>query len=149
MRHADKLAVCKGLVSSPLALAILLGSLLTACQTGTSAPRSQARSAASDARQASLRALNERPIAAFPLTSAEDAAAADYRVGAGDVLEVAIFQVDDLSRTVRVRPDGTISLPLLGALKVAGQSTGALERTIAARLRASYLKDPHVTILVR
>src|SRR5437660_4868799 len=43
-----------------------------------------------------------------------------YRIGAGDVLEISVWKNDQLSRTVTVRPDGMISLPLLNDVRAAG-----------------------------
>ena len=47
----------------------------------------------------------------------------DYRVGAGDLLEISVFQLEELDRQVRVRHDGNISLPLLGTLRADRMTT--------------------------
>lgn len=73
----------------------------------------------------------------------------DYRVGAGDIIDIDVFQADELDRTVRVRPDGTISFPLLGVLPVAGETTAELEDSLAARLSESYLNDPQISVFVK
>ncbi len=73
----------------------------------------------------------------------------DYRVGPGDLLEIDVFDVEELKRTVRVRPDGTISLPLLGRLTVAGETTSELEGSLERQLGADYLWNPQVSVFVR
>jgi polysaccharide export outer membrane protein len=71
-----------------------------------------------------------------------------YRIGPDDLLDIAVFDVPDLSRTVRVSAGGDISLPLLGAVPVAGQTPQELEASLAAELRARYMKDPQVSVFV-
>lgn len=72
-----------------------------------------------------------------------------YRVGAMDVLAVEVFREQDLTREVRVEENGEISLPLVGRLPAAGKTTAELEQDIAARLRASVLEHPSVTVRVK
>jgi polysaccharide export outer membrane protein len=75
--------------------------------------------------------------------------ATSYRIGPDDLLDVSVFDVPDLSRTVRVSAGGEISLPLLGSVPVAGQTPQDLEESLAAELRAHYMKDPQVTVFVK
>lgn len=72
-----------------------------------------------------------------------------YAIGRQDLLEISVFEVDQLSRTVRVDEDGTINLPLLGRVPVAGLTRGEVEEEIARRLENGYVKDPQVTVLIR
>src|SRR5688572_20093967 len=80
-------------------------------------------------------------IAAFP-AAAQDAAgargaAADYRIGANDLLSIAVYDFPDLSRDVRVAEDGIITLPLVPQpLQAAGRTRKELEQAIAAALQA-------------
>lgn len=71
-----------------------------------------------------------------------------YRIGPDDLLDISVFDAKDLSCTVRVSAGGEISLPLLGVISVAGQTPQELEATLAADLRAHYMKDPQVTVFV-
>lgn len=71
-----------------------------------------------------------------------------YRIGQEDVIEVAIFQAPDLSRTVPVRPDGKISLPLLGDIEVAGMTAADLAEDLRHRLDG-LVQTPRVTVIVR
>jgi polysaccharide export outer membrane protein len=66
-----------------------------------------------------------------------------------DVLEVNVFQVDNLNRTVQVDAGGEISLPLIGTVKAAGKSVRQLEQEIEAAYGAKYLQSPYVTIFVK
>jgi polysaccharide export outer membrane protein len=72
-----------------------------------------------------------------------------YRVGPGDVLDIAVFEVDELSKPATVGPRGTLVLPLLGEVDAAGLTP--LE--IAARLETLYgeslLHDPQISVAVR
>lgn len=73
----------------------------------------------------------------------------DYRVGPLDVLEIAVFQVADLTRTVRINSSGNVSLPLIGTFAAGGKTVQELETEIAQRLRDGFLQDPQVTVYVK
>ncbi len=75
-------------------------------------------------------------------------AASEYRLGLDDVVEVAVWRDHDLSRTVPVRPDGKISLPLIGEIQAAGLSAPELKQAIEARL-TPYVEKPAVSVIVR
>ncbi|GAA4854169.1 polysaccharide biosynthesis/export family protein [Luteimonas vadosa] len=70
----------------------------------------------------------------------------DYRIGPSDLLKVEVFQVENLSREVRVNNAGRITLPLLGAIDAAGRTTEELEAVIAAGYADRYLQDPQVSV---
>jgi polysaccharide biosynthesis/export protein len=75
---------------------------------------------------------------------------ADVPLGAGDLLEVSVFEVPELSQLkVRIPPSGSITLPLLGSIRAAGVSAPELEGTIRARLEEKYMHDPQVTVFVQ
>ena len=73
----------------------------------------------------------------------------DYRIGAEDLLEIAVFEAPELDRTLRVSANGQISLPLLGSSQAAGLTSRELEVVIQELLRRSYMKDPHVSVFVK
>lgn len=75
--------------------------------------------------------------------------ASEYRVGAQDLLEVSVFQVTELNRTVRVNSNGQISLPLVGVVVAGGKTVQELEKEIAGRLNETYLQDPQVSVFVK
>ena len=72
----------------------------------------------------------------------------DYVIGPEDVLEVSVWKEENLSKTVPVRPDGKISLPLVGELMAAGLTPAALRDQIAGKLK-SYLRGAEVVVIVR
>ena len=72
-----------------------------------------------------------------------------YRIGENDLLSVEVFGLDDFDRKVRVLRDGTISLPLLGSVEIAGLTLDAAQDRIADELRERRLVlDPQVTLFV-
>jgi polysaccharide biosynthesis/export protein len=71
---------------------------------------------------------------------------ADYKISSLDILQVAIFQVPDLNRTVRVDERGFVSLPLIGQVPVRGKSMLQAQEDIAARYSKSYLQSPQVSL---
>jgi polysaccharide export outer membrane protein len=73
----------------------------------------------------------------------------DYRIGSEDLLELQVFGVEQLSRSVRVNANGMVSLPLIGALPVAGLTAQEAEIAIAARLARDYLQDPQVSVFIK
>lgn len=80
-------------------------------------------------------------------TSAPPVVSSDYRIGVSDVIAINVWKDSDLSSTVPVRPDGKISLPLIGDVDAAGKTTGELHDSVVARLKP-YVPDPDVTVIV-
>ncbi|HEV2297343.1 MAG TPA: polysaccharide biosynthesis/export family protein [Candidatus Acidoferrales bacterium] len=78
-----------------------------------------------------------------------DASAEDYRIGAGDLLDISVFEAPDLNRTVRVSADGELTLPLVGDVHATGLSSREMESVLDELLRRSYMTDPHVSVFVR
>jgi polysaccharide export outer membrane protein len=70
-----------------------------------------------------------------------------YVIGANDVLAINVWKEPDISRSVPVRSDGKISLPLVGELQASGQTPQQLEQEITKRLQ-SYISEPEVTVIV-
>ncbi len=73
-------------------------------------------------------------------------AAGDYTIGPTDVIKITVFNEPELSRTVRVAADGTISFPLLGNVEVAGLTPTALEEKLEKLLGERYLVEPQVSV---
>jgi polysaccharide export outer membrane protein len=80
---------------------------------------------------------------------AEAAGRAEYRIGPSDLLEVKVFQVEDLEREVRVDNAGQISLPLIGTVTASGKTVPEIESEIAGLYGKSYLQNPQVSVLVK
>jgi polysaccharide biosynthesis/export protein len=71
-----------------------------------------------------------------------------YVIGEEDVLQVSVWQNQDLSQEVIVRPDGMISFPLIGDLQAAGLTIPQLDDQITEKLK-EYVKNPEVSISIR
>jgi polysaccharide biosynthesis/export protein len=101
-------------------------------------------------------ATSEEPqvLEAFPVESPSPApflrrGGSDYKIGLQDLLELKVFDLKELDQTVRVADDGSITLPLLGRLQVAGLTKGELEGLIAKMLEERYVRNPQVTIFIK
>jgi polysaccharide export outer membrane protein len=86
------------------------------------------------------------PVAADePATPSE--VSPDYRIGPGDTLKISVFQNDNLSATLPVRPDGKISSPLVEDMVAVGKTPTQLARDIEKSL-GDYIKAPKVSVVV-
>jgi polysaccharide export outer membrane protein len=72
----------------------------------------------------------------------------DFQIGPEDVVGINFWREKEMSGDVTVRPDGFISLPLLGEIRAAGLSPSALAKEIQA-MAGRYLTEPNVTVAVR
>lgn len=72
----------------------------------------------------------------------------DFIIGAEDQLSINVWREGDISRDVSVRPDGKISIPLIGDVVAAGLTPKQLEAELKTRL-ADYIQNPEVTVIVR
>jgi len=73
----------------------------------------------------------------------------DYKIGPEDLLEISVFEVEKLNKTVRVSSQGNISLPLLGVLRVKGLTANQLERELRDLLAEKYLQDPQISVFIK
>lgn len=83
-----------------------------------------------------------------PTASDMSRGARPHLVGPFDQIAVEVFGLPELSRQVQVDASGHIAFPLAGNLEVAGQTPQDLETLIAERLRASYVKNPQVSVSI-
>ena len=119
-----------------LLIALVLAGLLLGCATGPGA-----RAVASDV--------------ALPAPDSTGAGGAyegesQYRLGAQDLIEVSVFGLEDLDKTVRVNSNGQISLPLVGAVKAGGQTIPELEADLARRfVEGGFVRNPQVSVFVK
>ena len=82
-------------------------------------------------------------LLATPALAAED----DYRMGTGDVVRITVYGNPDLTTEARVGEDGSITFPLVGAVKAVGQTPAATEKDIAVRLaKGGFIVDPNVNL---
>jgi polysaccharide biosynthesis/export protein len=99
------------------------------------------------ARAPAAPATSFKDVASFPAPA--PVIAPDYSIGAQDTLEITVYQVADLSKTVKVESGGTIALPLIGQVMASGRTVQQLSDDIAAQFGSKYLKDPLVTVTVK
>jgi polysaccharide export outer membrane protein len=72
----------------------------------------------------------------------------EFRLGPDDVIEVSVYQEKELSATVPVRPDGKISIPLIGEMPASGKTATELQKEISLRY-AKFIAEPAVTVVVK
>jgi len=73
---------------------------------------------------------------------------AEYRVGPGDILEIAVFEVEELGRSASVAADGAIRLPLIGSVEVGGKTPQEIETQLSELYADGFLRDPQVTVSI-
>ena len=71
-----------------------------------------------------------------------------YLLGPRDVINIDVFKVPDLTRSVQIAETGTVNLPLVGQVPAAGRTAQEVERDLTARYGGRYLKDPQVSVRV-
>jgi len=114
------------------AVCILISGWLAAQTDTTKNTKSEAQPAASD------------PVAGGTAVLAHNDT---YVIGVDDVLAINVWKEPDLSRSIQVRSDGKISLPLVGEVQAAGRTPVQLELDITAKLQ-NYIAKPEVTVMV-
>jgi polysaccharide export outer membrane protein len=114
-----------------------------------SGPPANASAFAPTAAAAAAARSNAASEAADKLTSVAMPGNAAYRIGPLDVLDVSVFKVPDLAKTVQVSEDGTINYPLVGTVPAAGKTAKQVEQDLSQQLGAKYLRSPQVTVLVK
>jgi polysaccharide biosynthesis/export protein len=85
---------------------------------------------------------DKKPAPTAPALSTED-----YRLGPGDKLRIEVYKDTQLSQSVQVRPDGKITLPLIGDLEASSHTPIELRDTITTSLK-EYITNPTVTVIV-
>lgn len=98
----------------------------------------------------SMACLFSAPSFAAPSSMASSSTESpSYRINAGDVLLIFVWNEKDLSQEVLVRPDGMISLPLAGQIQAGGLPVDAVQKNITTAL-TKYMKDePSVTVAIK
>jgi polysaccharide export outer membrane protein len=82
-----------------------------------------------------------------PLDAPKERATAEYRIGTGDVLQISVWGEAELTKTVTVRPDGKISLPLINEVQVTGL-TSPDAQTLLNRNFSRYIRNPQASVIV-
>lgn len=86
---------------------------------------------------------------AASLTAVATPGSTAYKIGPLDVLEVSVFKVPELSKSVQVSDEGTVNLPLVGEIAAGGRTAREVERELTKTLGDKYLQKPQVTVFVR
>ncbi len=73
----------------------------------------------------------------------------EYLLGAGDLLEIKVFEAEKLNTTVRISSRGNVSLPLLGEVSLDGLTAAEAEKMVEDKYKRTYIKDPHVSIFIK
>lgn len=90
-------------------------------------------------------ALNSRILA----MANPDSLSGDYRLGTGDLLEISVFDIPELSKIkARVGGEGLITLPLAGTVSAGGKTAIEFEETVKTALGSRYIRDPQVSVFV-
>lgn len=87
-------------------------------------------------------------LSALVLPAAAQAKDAPFTVLAGDVLQITVWKEDGMDREVVVLPDGSITFPLIGAVKVQGLTPESVQALVKTRLK-KYIPDAAVTVSVK
>jgi polysaccharide export outer membrane protein len=124
-----------GGVGIGLACLLLTGSLWSQAQVAS-------QSAAEPLVSADITSVS-KPASLSPTKPHDDG----FVIGNGDVLAINVWKQPDLSRSIPVRSDGKISLPLIGEVQATGQTPLKLEAELASKFQP-YLAEPEVTVIV-
>lgn len=116
--------------------------ILLTCLTGRGT-QAQSEGQASQKKEASKGGATQTSATA----SQETTDFAEYKIGPQDILKIDVWKEDQLTRTVPVRPDGKITLPLLNDLQAAGLTPMEIAGIIRDGLR-KYINEPQVTVTV-
>jgi len=124
---------------------ILLSSLLC----GAQARDGNDKSGTATGSPLNMAAVHKNANANVPISLPEAKPHDDaFIIGADDVLAVDVWKEPEISRSVPVRSDGKISLPLVGEVQASGETPRKLEQEIASKLK-SYVSEPEVTVIVQ
>lgn len=133
---------------APLSILILLSTNVP-CLAQDAKPNSQSRPTSGPVTPRPTGTTGTTTPATSPGASTRESAStsADYRLVAGDKLRIDIYKDANLSQSLQVRPDGKITMPLLGDVVAAGRTPTELRDAITQSMR-QYITEPVVTVIV-
>jgi polysaccharide biosynthesis/export protein len=134
---------------SSAVLLTLAAAWLSGCGGGLSNDLTQADTKTGYGLSAEPSATVKLPREAEALTAAGTPGNNAYKIGPQDTIEITVFKVPELSRTVQVADSGTVNLPLVGDVVAAGKTSQQLERDLVKKYGGKYLQSPQVTVSVR
>jgi polysaccharide export outer membrane protein len=128
---------------------VLIAVVLVGCAMSGPKPTAKLEdmitSTANSPRQKEIHEINEKLFSSLSAAPQQS----DYVISAGDLVQVSVFEAQDLQKEGRVGARGFLTLPLLGPVEVMGLTTAEAERKIEDLYRAKYLHDPHVGIYIK
>ncbi len=158
--HLKNLRVPIGTLSITLAIAFMISCLLACSPKAYTKPRSEVIADSESNGQALpspehdwaiYNEYNERQLKTLKTLRQQRASGikgnSQYLIGAGDEIEVNVFDVPELNVTARVRDSGFVSLPLVGAIQAAGLNESQLNEQLSNRL-AEYVRNPQVSVFI-
>lgn len=88
-------------------------------------------------------------LVVLPWLLVSEATAQDgYRIGSGDILRIEVLEDPNLNRNALVSPDGRISMPLAGTVKVSGRTVEQVQTTLTSQLAANFAAPPNVFVSI-
>jgi len=132
--------------------ALLLGGCVSNSQQASNGAGSSGAPTASTSRAATnspATTAQFQQVSATTGTATPQVDSGEYRLAPRDLLEISVFQVEDLTKTVEVNSRGEIALPLIGNVQASGRTASELEQEIARKLGESYLQSPQVSVFVK
>ena len=121
-------------------LILLLISCLLACSSAMRAQDSGASASSSGASSSSAGSASSGGVGMI--------VGSNYVLKPSDVIEIEVYQEQDLNKTVRIEGDGTVSLALVGKIKVAGMTVAESKSLVTNLYNRDYLVDPQISVLV-
>jgi len=128
-------------------LSLTMLALLSGCNSTSSAP-DLGPAGSSTTSALATKSGNLEVVPTLPLPADAERSQSD-KISVNDLLEIKVFQLPDLDRTLRVGADGKLSMPLIGTMTAAGQTVPQLERQMEQRYNKSYLQSADITIFVK
>lgn len=92
---------------------------------------------------------NRKNFSKTPISAKNIQESLDYCLGPGDLLNVTVFEAEEINSEVRVSSRGTVTLPLLGAVEVLQLTALEAEKKIEYLLKEKYMQDPHVSVYIK
>jgi polysaccharide export outer membrane protein len=92
-------------------------------------------------------ALFDAGISQQPDSQSEPAALEDYRIGVDDRVQVSVWRNPELTVTAPVRPDGKISVPIIGDIEAGGHTASEVAESVKKRL-SEYIREPNVAVII-
>jgi len=87
-------------------------------------------------------------LTSVSVMSQEIVTPSDFKIGPSDLIEISVLGVEDFSRTLRLNSSGTIRMPFLGEIKLAGLTPAEAEKKLVDLLKPDYVVDPQVSVIV-